>query len=294
VDSWNAVLVILMQGLLNLKELKIKNCGELQEVFKLEGLLTREGQQQNVLLPRLKKMLLHDLLELRCIWKGPTQRIHLNNLEHLEVFGCKKLINLFTPTLARRLLNLKCLEIGRCDQLEHLIVEDEEDQILLEIHLQTPCFPKLDVVKVKECNKLKCLFPVAIAHDLLELSCLKVEGASQLVEVFAHEDERDTLVQKNVTIPKLAHIRLEQLPSLVNFCPRNYQVILPDLYFLEVQSCPNMSTSFVPPSDNTVQINGEVPTISAVFIFLTQLVLVVIIIILGIWIPQKIVVVFVS
>jgi hypothetical protein len=277
VDTWNAVSVVLMQGLLNLEELKIKNCGGLLEVFTLEGLLAREGEQL-VLLSRLKEMSLHDLLEVRCIWKGPTQLINLNNLEGLEVFGCKKLIHLLTLTLAQSLQNLKILKIERCDELEHLIVEDEEDHILSsESHLQPLYFPKLDVVKVKECNKLKCLFPMVIAHNLLELSSLKVEGASQLVEVFAHEDEGDTLVQKDVTLPKLKDITLKRLPSLLNFCPRNYHVRLPYLHNLEVKNCPNMTRSFVNTLDKTMHLNGEVPTISAVFIFLAQLMLVLII-----------------
>ena len=87
------------------------------------------------------------------------QLINLKNLENLKVFGCKKLIHLFTPTLARSLQNLNLLEIERCDELEHLIVEDEEDMILSERHLQALCFPNMLSVKVTKCNKLKFLFP---------------------------------------------------------------------------------------------------------------------------------------
>ncbi len=100
VDGRNAVSIVLMEGLLNLKELEIRNCGGLQEVFKLEELLTREGEQQDVLLSKLNNMCLGDLLGLRCIWKGPTQLLNFNNLKHLQVLACKKLIHLFTPTLA--------------------------------------------------------------------------------------------------------------------------------------------------------------------------------------------------
>ena len=255
-----------MQGLSNLENLELKNCGGLLEVFKLEGLLTREGEQQNLLLPRLKKMWLHNLLELRCIWKGPTQCLNLDNLEHLKVFNCNELKHLFTPTLARSLHNLKFFEIETCDKLEHLIVEDKEDQILSERDLQTLCFSKLEVVKVNECNKLKCLFPVMIAHNLLELSSLKVKGTSQLVEVFTHEDEGDKLVQKDVTLPKLKDITLKRLPSLLNFFPRHYNVVMPALFKVQVQSCPNMTTSVAPTPDKTVHVIGEVSTILAVFI----------------------------
>jgi hypothetical protein len=266
VDDWNAISVVLMQGLLNLEILEIKNCGGLLEVFKLEGLLNRKGEQKDMFPSRLKRMRLHELLDMRFIWKGPTQLINLNHLEKLQVFGCKKLIHLFTLTLARSLQNLKCLEIGRCDELEHLIVEDENDRIFSKRHLQTLCFTKLDVVKVNDCNKLKCLFPVTISHNLLELSSLKVKGASQLVEVFAHENEGDKLVQKDVTLPKLKDITLKRLPSLLNFFPRHYNVIMPALFILEVQSCPNMATSVAPTPNKFVHIIGEVTTILTVFI----------------------------
>ena len=99
-------------------------------MIKLEGLLTIKGEQQDMLLPRLKKMLLIDLLELRCIWKGATKLINLNNLEDLKVIRCKKLTHLFTPALTQSLQKLKFLEIERCDELEHLIVENAEEQVL--------------------------------------------------------------------------------------------------------------------------------------------------------------------
>ncbi len=99
-----------------------------------------------------------------------------------------------------------------------------------------------------------------------------IERASQLVKVFAYEDEGDTVVQKAVRLPRLEFITLDQLPRLVNFYPRNYHVLLPCLQKVKVQSCPNMTRSFAPTPDKTVHVNGEVPTILAVFIFyFTQL-----------------------
>ena len=287
-DDWNAISVILMQGLLNLEILEIKNCGGLLEVFKLEGLLTREGEQQNLLHPRLKKIFLHDLLELRCIWKGPTQYLNLDNLEELEVLGCNKLTHLFTPILARSLQNLERLRIEGCDEVEYLIAKEEEDQILSEKPLY---FPKLKIVSVKGCNKLKYLFPITMTGSLLELFTLKVEGASQLVEVFANEDKEvfanedkgDIVVKKDVTLPMIDEISLEGLPSLVNFCPRNYHAILPELYHLKVQRCPNMTMKFTRAPDESVHINGEVCThYLAVFIFIfTQLLVLLLLIILS-------------
>ena len=65
---------------------------------------------------------------------------------------------------------------------------------------------------------------MTIADSLLELKILIVKENSQLMEVFTHEG--DAGVQKDVTLP-LELMGLKGLPSLVNFCPKNYQFILP-------------------------------------------------------------------
>ncbi|KAK4576176.1 hypothetical protein RGQ29_026927 [Quercus rubra] len=250
-------------GLSNLEKLEIENCGGIQEVIKLEGLLTIKGEQQDMLLPRLKKMLLIDLLELRCIWKGATKLINLNNLEDLKVIRCKKLTHLFTPALTQSLQKLKFLEIERCDELEHLIVENAEEQVSSENHLQPLCFPKLIRVNVRYCNKLKYLFPMTIADSLLELKILMVKENSQLMEVFTHEG--DAGVQKDVTLPQLQFMGLKGLPSLVNFCPNNYQFILPKWKQLRVESCEIVRTTFTRTPDRSVLINGEVIQYSCLF-----------------------------
>ena len=265
VDDWNATSFDLMQGLSNLEELKIKNCGEIQEVIKLEGLLTIKGEQQDLLLPRLKKMWLIDLHELRCIWKGATKLINLNNLERLDVNGCKKLTHLFTPALAQSLQKLKCLEIERCDELEHIIVENVEEQVSSENNIQPLCFPKLKRVGVRYCNKLKYLFPMTISDSLLELKILILKENSQLMEVFTLEG--DAGVQKDVTLPQLQLMELEGLTSLVSFCPKNYQFILPELWELRVESCKNMRTTFTRTPDRSVLINGEVIQYSWLFFY---------------------------
>uniref|UniRef100_A0A2N9EWZ6 Uncharacterized protein n=1 Tax=Fagus sylvatica TaxID=28930 RepID=A0A2N9EWZ6_FAGSY len=227
-DDCNALSIVLMQGLLTLEELEVKNCGGLLEVFKLEGLLTREGDNK-----------------ICCS-------------QDLQVFGCNALKHLFTPILARSLQNLKSLKIKRCDEVEYLIAKEEEDQILSDNHLQPLYFPKLEIVHVKRCNKLKYLFLITMTDSLLRLSTLKVKGASQLAEVFTNEDEGDIVVQKDVMLPRIENILLRELPSLVNFCPRKYHVILPELHSLTVQKCPNMTTKFTRTPDKSVHINGEV------------------------------------
>ena len=144
-------------------------------MFNFEGLHTREGEQQDEFSPRLRRMCLVHLHELTYIWKGSIQLVNLKNLENLKVIGCKKLMHLFTPILVQSLQKLKFLEIERCDELEHLIDENVEEQVSSESHFQPLCFPKLERVNVKFCNKLKSLFPLTIVYSLLELQIFQVK-----------------------------------------------------------------------------------------------------------------------
>ena len=155
--------------------------------------------------------------------------------------------------------------IERCDQLEHLIVENVEEQASSESHLQPLCFPKLERVNVRYCNKLKYLFPITIADSLLELKILTVKENFELMEVFTREG--DAGVQKDVTLPQLKLMRLKGLPSLVNFCPKNYQFILPNWMMLRVESCKNIRTTFTRTPYRSVLINGEVIQYSCLFFF---------------------------
>ena len=261
VDRSNPVSIIL-----TLEKLEISRCGGLQEVFNFKGLLNRESEQQDEFFPRLREMCLVYLHELTYIWKGPIQHINLNNLEVLKVIKCKKLMHL-TPALTQSLHKLKFLKIERCDELEHLIVEDVEEQVSSsKSHLQPLCFPKLKMVIVKYCNKLKYLFPMTIADSLLELQIFLVKKNPQLMEVFTHQG--DTGVQKDVTLPQLEFMDLKSLPNPVNFCPKSCQFILPKLWQLRVESCKNMGTTFIRTPDRIVLKNGEVILYSCLFYYL--------------------------
>ena len=259
-DDWNAISFDSMQGLSNLEELEIKNCGGIQEVIKLEGLLTIKGEQQDLLLPRLKKMLLIDLHELRCIWKGTTKLINLNILEDLKVIGCKKLTHLFTLALAPSFQKLKFLEIERCDELEHLIVENAEEQVLSKSHLQPSCFPKPNAVKVKVngCNKLKCLFNVdhwILVSIILTLEELEIGNCERLQEVFNFEGllTREG-EQQDEFFPRLRKICLFNLQELKYIWKGPIQLVnLNNLKDLIVIGCKKLTHLFTPALAQSLQ-----------------------------------------
>ena len=118
------------------------------------------------------------LPNMRCIWKG----LVLSHLTSLVVYKCKRLTYVFIDNVIASLVQLEVLEISTCDELEQIIAkdnDDEKDQILAGSDLQSSCFPNLCRIEIKECNKLKSLFPIAMALGLKKLQLLEVRESSQ-------------------------------------------------------------------------------------------------------------------
>jgi hypothetical protein len=181
------------QALKNIRSVEIDYCESLKEVFELgeadEGI---NEEKELPLLSSLTELQLSRLPELKCIWKGPTRHVSLQSLIHLKLKSLDKLTFIFTPSLAQSLIHLETLRIGECRELKRLIREkdndDENNQILSGSDLQSSCFPNLCRLEISRCNKLKSLFPVAMASGLKKLQVLEVKESSQLLEVFGQDD----------------------------------------------------------------------------------------------------------
>ncbi|KAK3198951.1 hypothetical protein Dsin_022366 [Dipteronia sinensis] len=126
----------------------------------------------------------------------------------------------------QNLLLLENIDIEDCGQLEQIIVEDHTENH----HVQLELFPNLSSISVKGCGKLKTLFPVTIARSgLQKLRSLEVNNVFQLEELFGHKDEAVIKSDTEMVLPQLEELTLQQLGSLVNFCPVGYHFIFPSL-----------------------------------------------------------------
>lgn len=151
-------------------------------------------------------------------------------------------------------IQLKTLIITGCAELEHIIVkdDDERDKVSLQNHIQSMCFTNLLHIEVYRCNKLKRLFPIAIAQGLPHVKYLEIIETYQLVEVFDCDGEAETNDKKEIVMPKLVRLTLKELTSLIHFCPGRYHFVFPCLETLTVQGCPLITTRF------TIAPNGSV------------------------------------
>ncbi|KAJ6314015.1 hypothetical protein OIU78_017633 [Salix suchowensis] len=203
------------QGHTNLREIHITDCEGAQEIIQVGSFVTNKRTGQEFSLLSLKKLDLSFLPDMRCIWKG----LVLSHLTILEVCYCQKLTHVFTSSMVASLVQLQFLAISACEELEQIIAkdnDDEKDEILSGSDLQSLCFPNLCKVEIKGCNKLRSLFPVAMASGLPKLETLDVSHSSQLLGVFGQDDDASLVnVEKKMVFPKLSFLRLYNLSSII-------------------------------------------------------------------------------
>ncbi|XP_031287007.1 disease resistance protein At4g27190-like [Pistacia vera] len=183
---------------------------------------------------------------------------NLTNLTSLTITHFNKLKHIFSPIVARNhMLQLKELCIRECEELEQIIdVKDgEEGGANL---LQT-----LSDIRVEKCHKLKHLFPISIARGFQQLKYLGVIDNSELEQIFGDNDVTD---EKEIQLPQLKTMYLEDLPRLTNFCHVGYHFIFPTppLFRLAVKRCPKISTRFSWDEDNkSVHAAAKAPKIGS-------------------------------
>ncbi|XP_073267314.1 LOW QUALITY PROTEIN: probable disease resistance protein At1g61310 [Populus alba] len=246
------------KGFMNLKEISIENLDGVQDLMQVGCLITNRRGGHELSIVSLETLHLNLLPDLRCIWKGLLPR----NLTSLEVNECKRLTHVFTNNMIASLVQLEVLEISNCDELEQIIAkdnDDENDQILAGSDLQSSCFPNLYRLEIRGCNKLKSLFPVAMASGLKKLSVLKVTKSSQLLGVFGQDDHASPVnVEKEMVLPDLQELLLVQLPSISSFSLGCSNFLFPHLKKLKVHGCPKLTTIFGTTSNGSMSAQSEV------------------------------------
>ncbi|MBA0845348.1 hypothetical protein Goarm_022588, partial [Gossypium armourianum] len=158
-----------------------------------------------------------------------VQIVTLENLTTLKLSDCKRLRYIFSPTMARSLSQLVDLCIEWCDEIERLILA--KDQVSSsssngDIGLQPISFPNLTKIIVSNCENLKSLFPFGFVPILPKLERLIVKRNSKLEQVFKLEDGVEVAAEQEINFDELEWLSLEELPSLIHFCPKGYEFVL--------------------------------------------------------------------
>ncbi|XP_034707554.1 disease resistance protein SUMM2-like isoform X5 [Vitis riparia] len=176
----------------NLEQLNVQDCDSVEEVIQEEGLA---GET----IPRLTKICLVRLPSLMHL--SGLQPI-LQNLHSLKVDFCGNLMNLVSPSMAKRLVQLKVLYITYCSVMKEIVgadVSEATDDIsftnLEELELgnlvvlesfssasNTFKFPSLEKVEIKQLPMLTHLYKIipGLGQNLQKLRFLEVSGCGNL------------------------------------------------------------------------------------------------------------------
>ncbi|KAL2473028.1 Disease resistance protein [Forsythia ovata] len=177
------------------------------------------------------------------------------DIQHLEIDKCNNLSSCFLDDFAwfNNPRNLKTCEIFCCKEIEFILRLSSYKELMaggkhgsrrvpfqrLEyLHLSDlpnfismikrepgvaavppggmfSCLKKLDI---KYCDQIEKLFPLGFLHNLCNLERLYVFSCEKMVEIIAHDEEEGMDVTSTITIPRLKHLSLNDLPELKMIC----------------------------------------------------------------------------
>ena len=242
----------LRQGLRNLRSVKIKGWESLEEVFELSA------EKELPLLSSLTELQLRGLPELKCIWKGPTGHLSLQNLARLDLWSLDKLAFIFTPSLAQSLPKLERLEIRDCGELKHIIREEDGER---EIIPESPRFPKLKTLRISQCGKLEYVFPISVSltfQSLPQLQTLETRDCRELEHIIREKDGENNCHKMVTVLPNLQELSLKELPSIFRFSQGCFEFLFPRLETLSLSKCPKLTTKFAITPDRLMSAQSEV------------------------------------
>ncbi|KAH9696692.1 hypothetical protein KPL71_023270 [Citrus sinensis] len=108
------------RGLNELTFLSINNCEDLECI--MDASQSPQGESGNpMMLSKLARLYMQQLPELKQIWKAPAQHVSLQTLTALSVYECNNLTYIFSLSQTRSLVQLKSLEVSRCERLECIV-----------------------------------------------------------------------------------------------------------------------------------------------------------------------------
>ncbi|KAK7257016.1 hypothetical protein RIF29_30687 [Crotalaria pallida] len=86
--------------------------------------------------------------------------------------------------------------------------------------LPAQAFTKLQVIKVKGCDRMKFVFLHSIVKHLSELLEIEVSECKFITKIIAEKGQEDDDGENDkIEFPKMRSLILEHLPSLVNLSP---------------------------------------------------------------------------
>ncbi|KAA3453129.1 disease resistance protein [Gossypium australe] len=215
-----------------LQSLDVRRCSELEEIIQGTEVLNISPQS-------LRKIRISECNKLTSL----SSLSHGHRLQELSVDDCPRLTPLIISAKIQKLElrrmtseQLSNLDICNCEEEEQIT---EKDQTSSHDHqLQPICFPNLTLITIFNCENLKCLFPITVAHGGLpklisasNLQTLEIRNCSQLEEII-----QDPQVS-SISLQCLREIKVENCYNLRYLFPMSIANSLGGLRTLQISRC---------------------------------------------------------
>ncbi|XP_058787832.1 uncharacterized protein LOC131662148 isoform X3 [Vicia villosa] len=222
-----------MDHFLALKSLRVYDC-KVENIYFLNEV---HEQQMNLGLQYIE---LHDLPTTTCLLVGPKNSFSLNHLTRIKIFRCEKLEIVFSTSLLRCLPQFLFLRIQECKELKHIIKDDLKNENSTNFQSTNTYFPKLEILCVVNCNKLKYVFQTSVCKVLPNLKALMIRESYELEEIFKSEGD-----DQNLEIPNLNVVAFINLPNLC----KDQEVHFEGVNYRLVRNCHKLSLTSASKSD---------------------------------------------
>ncbi|XP_045792992.1 disease resistance protein At4g27190-like [Trifolium pratense] len=200
-------------------------------------------------------------LNLDKIWNDNQHSMY--NLSVLIVENCGELKYLFSSTMVETFVNLKRVEISKCNSMNEIIATERRNDVTIALN-EVP-FPKLETIVVKDmenlktvwhyqfdtvktlevenCEKIVVVFPSSMQKTCHNLEMLVVKDCALVELIFELSSSENSSIESET---QLKVINLAQLPKLKKIWSRDPEGILSfhNLQNVDLNKCDSMEYVF--------------------------------------------------
>ncbi|KAG5223992.1 disease resistance protein [Salix suchowensis] len=132
---------------------------------------------------------------------------------------------------------LELIDIEKCDSMESLVSSSWFCSATPPLPSHNDMFSRLKLVRCSGCNSMEKLFPLELLSYLVNLEAISVVCCEKMEEIIGTTDEESSTSNPiaELTLPKLTHLQLFDLPELKGIC--SAKVICNSLEVIEVEDC---------------------------------------------------------
>ncbi|KAI4356285.1 hypothetical protein L6164_000317 [Bauhinia variegata] len=252
----------------SLQKLFIIDCKSLEQIFELRGVNVGEIDGETNGLPVVVKQ------------HQAGEELTLPSLNKMCIEGCERLKYFFPLYVAKRLSNIKRLEIRRCSMMEEIImVEDNihhplnkeivfpnlEEMIIYDMdklntiwdmqqRLAPNSFGRLEYIKIRNCPGLMSLFPCYVKSMIQRLEYFTISDCKSLEEIFDmtgvnEREANDGTCSLPVAVKQQQATNVSWLPNLMSIDVRGcdgLKYLLPETVAKELSKLKRLYTRKCP------------------------------------------------